>query len=383
MSVVLLILKILGITLLCILGLIILVLLLVLFAPIRYKVKGAYNEDIDGLVKIRWLFAGVKTTAVKKGDDSLSVLAKVTVFGIPIKKIQVVGGDKEAGTDGHVKPGKKDKKNKKKKGKKEELAVNTVQQTGDQTATEVNEENTPSLGLTGITDGLSGNLTEFSQGTQEDISQGAQEELTEADLEIMGPDAQPEDKKAAKARKKAEKKAAKEAKKAEKAAKKAAKEGSGAEGEEKEKKNIADRIDDIYDKVEGALDKVSEKTEKIVVKKNHVVEFLDRPYTQNTIRRGKKVLKKLFKNLLPRKGDVNLLFGLKSPASTGNILGKVSMFYPFYYRWLHITPEFHEQKIEADLWCKGRIHIGCFAIPALFLYLSKDFKKTMNLAKKI
>ena len=49
MSVVLLILKILGIALLCIIGLVIVLLLLVLYAPIRYKVKGVYNEDIDGL----------------------------------------------------------------------------------------------------------------------------------------------------------------------------------------------------------------------------------------------------------------------------------------------------------------------------------------------
>ena len=380
MSVVLLILKILGIALLCIIGLVIVLLLLVLYAPIRYKVKGVYNEDIDGLVKIRWLFAGVKTTAVKKGEDGLSVLAKITVFGIPIKKLQIVGGDKNADGSGHVKPDKPGKKDKKKKKKKQKKAEEIPASTGEQITAAVDDTaQTGTLGMQGITDGLNETVTRFSaeaQGTED--SGPAPVDINE---EISSEESL-DDKKAEKARKKAEKKAKKEPKKAEKAAKKAAKEGSGASGEA-EKKNIADRIDVIYDKVVGVMDKVSEKTEKIVVKKNHISEFLERPYTQNTIRRGKKVLKKLFKNLLPRKGNVNLLLGLKSPSSTGNILGKVSMFYPLYYRWLHITPEFHEKKIEADLWCKGRIHIGAFAVPALFLYLSKDFKKTMNLAKKI
>ena len=95
------------------------------------------------------------------------------------------------------------------------------------------------------------------------------------------------------------------------------------------------------------------------------------------------MLKKVFKNLLPRKGNANVLFGLKTPEKTGAMLGNVCMFYPLYHKWLHITPEFYEKKIEADLWFKGRIFIGSMAIPALFLVLSKDFKRTRNLAKKI
>ena len=64
MAVFLTILKILGIVLLCIIGLILLIVLLVLFAPIRYKLKGAYGEEIGGELKVRWLFASV----VASGD---------------------------------------------------------------------------------------------------------------------------------------------------------------------------------------------------------------------------------------------------------------------------------------------------------------------------
>lgn len=365
MGVFLTILKILGIILASLIGFIILMVLLVLYAPVRYKIKGAYNSDIDGTVKVRWLFAGVSGNVLKNDEAGMSVLVKIKVFGIPIKKLQVIGGDKEDDSGGHKKSKKeKVKKKKKNKGRDDDLKEAVSEETGTTEASRTADVVTSDPG-----------------GSQPDtpVSENVQASDMNAEVADDSVDESVIDKKAEKKRRKAEKKAEKEAKKAaKKAAKEAGKPAGDAEG-----KNIADRIDVIYDKTEAILEKVSAKTEMIKTKKNHILEFFDRPYVQKTIKRGKKVLRRLFKNLLPRKGDVNLLIGLKSPSSTGEILGKVSMFYPLYYRWLHITPEFHEQRIEADLWCKGRMHIGSFAVPALFMYLSRDFKKTMNLAKKI
>lgn len=380
MGVFLTILKILGIVLASVLGLIIILLLLVLYAPVRYKLKGAYNGDVDGTVKVRWLFAGIKSTIVKNDEKGMSVLVKLKIFGIPIKKIQVLGGDKDADSGGKDKKTRKKEKDKKKKKKKKD------KDSGQEIT--VIDPGTPELdeiidgGAGEYKPGADGHVFSGSDNSGQDSGSGinALSDGSDSELPVLS---EKEQKKAEKKRKKAEKKAAREAKKTAKKAAKEAKAADGSESEPDEKKNIADRIDVIYDKTEEILGKVSEKTEMIRTKKNHIIEFFDRPYVQNTIKRGKKVLRRLFKNLLPRKGDVNLLLGLKNPASTGQIVGKVSMFYPYYYRWLHLTPEFHEQKIEADMWCKGRIHLGSFAIPALFLYLSKDFKKTMNLAKKI
>ena len=409
MGVFLTILKILGIILASLLALIIVLILLVLYAPVRYKLKGAYNGDADGKVKVRWLFAGVQSDIVKNDEVGMSVLVKIKFFGIPIKKMQVLGGDKKDDSGGKAKKSKKEKVKKKKlkkdKNTDQQITVidpgapelDDVPTGGDANSIAVqsdgNVQNTGSVG-SGASDSvsgtdvintvtgdnvISGNSDVNGPATNDPVlNEPSIDEFSDIDdLLDESQLSEKERKKAEKKRKKAEKKAAKEAKKA---AKKAA---ADAEGEDSGKKNIADRIDVIYDKAESVLDKVSEKTEMVRTKKNHIIEFFDRPYVQNTIKRGKKVLRRLFKNLLPRKGDVNLLLGLKNPASTGQIVGKVSMFYPYYYRWLHLTPEFHEQKIEADMWCKGRIHLGSFAIPALFLYLSKDFKKTMNLAKKI
>ena len=62
MSVFLLILKIIGIALLVILGLIVVIALLALFCPFVYRVKGSYHEKNHALNidEIRWPLAGVK-----------------------------------------------------------------------------------------------------------------------------------------------------------------------------------------------------------------------------------------------------------------------------------------------------------------------------------
>ena len=348
MAVFLTILKILGIVLLCIIGLILLIVLLVLFAPIRYKLKGAYGEEIGGELKVRWLFASVVASG-DKAEDGIHAAAKIKVFGIPIKKIKLMGDE-----TGH---GDKKSKKKKKQNKNDSLPETSVTENTGTAAP-------PGENVQAVTSGEAG-------------ENAADPNINEAELseyeDVFGDG---EDKKSKKKKKKDKKKDKKD--------KKADGEKADGEGtEDSEKKTFSDRIYDLTDKVYDLTDKASDTANKLSVKKNHVLEFLDRPYTKNTIRRGKKVLKRVFKNILPRKGDVRLLLGLKSPDKTGELIGKLCRFYPFYYKWLHLTPDFYEKKIEADVWCKGRIHLGSMAIPAALLYFSKDFKKTMNLAKKI
>ncbi|MCR5147632.1 MAG: hypothetical protein K6C35_01565 [Eubacterium sp.] len=338
MAVFLMILKILGIILLCIIGLVLLIVLLALFAPVRYKVNGAYGEEIGGKVNVRWLFASVAATGGKK-EKGMDVVAKIKVFGIPIKKMVIMGENDS-----------KDRKKKLNKKKKKDDTGTDASLT-QETSLDPLDQTIPSTGL--------GENTPTGLNPDEEPLNLTADDFFADEKEVK-----------------------KNQKKAKKAKKKEKKKDKNPEGE-KEKKTIGERIEAISDKIYDTTDKIAEKKDSLAVKKNHIFEFLDRPYVKNTIKRGKKLIKKVFKNILPRKGDVNVILGLKSPDKTGEITGKIYMFYPLFYKWLHLTPEFHEKKIEADVKCKGRIYIGSMAIPAALLYFSKDFKKTMNLAKKI
>ena len=90
------ILKIIGIVLACIVGLILLVVLLVLFVPVRYRLSGeGENAAITAQGKVSWFLGLVKAIADYR---ELDVSFLVAVFGIAIKKghLKDLIGSKEA-----------------------------------------------------------------------------------------------------------------------------------------------------------------------------------------------------------------------------------------------------------------------------------------------
>ena len=134
---------------------------------------------------------------------------------------------------------------------------------------------------------------------------------------------------------------------------------------------------------EEVIDKIEDNWDKMNRKMSHLQQFWERPATQRTWERLKKILGKWLKHLKPTKAKVDMHFGFTSPATTGSMLGYMARFYPLYGNWLTIYPDFYYKVFEAEGFVKGRIRIGTFAIPALFLYLRKDTRRTIKLAKKI
>ena len=85
MSVVILILKIIGIILLAVLGLVLLAVFSLLLVPVRYRIIGAMQESIDVKLRISWLLH-IVSFSINYRDKEMS--QKLRVFGIPVK----VGG---------------------------------------------------------------------------------------------------------------------------------------------------------------------------------------------------------------------------------------------------------------------------------------------------
>ena len=57
--------------------------------------------------------------------------------------------------------------------------------------------------------------------------------------------------------------------------------------------------------------------------------------------------------------------------------------YPYTYKWLNITPDFYRKGVEGTIDLKGKLRLASIIFPALRILLSRDFKRTMKLAKKI
>lgn len=146
---------------------------------------------------------------------------------------------------------------------------------------------------------------------------------------------------------------------------------------------ISDKADEVLDKTDEKLDLVDKKYNEIMVKVDHVLQFLDRDYVERTIERALKIVKRLFGTIKPKKSKGYLHMGLKSSADTGMMLGKIAAFYPMYGRWLTIEPDFYNKVIEGELDIKGRIYLFRVVGPALRMVLTRDFWRTYKLAKKI
>ena len=146
--------------------------------------------------------------------------------------------------------------------------------------------------------------------------------------------------------------------------------------EEQEKKSFGEKVNDT-------LDKINKKKDFVLTKKDHIEQFLDRPYVQKTIERVKKALVKILKSIMPKKGRAYLHIGFDDPADTGELIGLVSPFCFLYMHWLNIEPDFEKKVLEGDLFIKGRIFIISIVAPAIRIAISRDFWKTYKLAKKI
>ena len=122
---------------------------------------------------------------------------------------------------------------------------------------------------------------------------------------------------------------------------------------------------------------------EILTKLDHIKQFLEKDYVQNTIKRVFKMLKIFVISMRPRKGEGYIDIGLKSAYDTGNLMAMIAPYYPIYGSWLAVNPYFNEQKIEGKLSIKGRVFVCVIAFPAIGLVLTKDFRKTVALARKI
>ena len=110
------ILKIIGIVLACIVGLVLLLLLLVLLVPIRYRFSGdGMNADIQAEGKASWLF-GLLSASIRFAEKKL--LYRVSVVGISLKKGDLLNPEKSVPEETDLEPQilkpQKDKKEEKK-----------------------------------------------------------------------------------------------------------------------------------------------------------------------------------------------------------------------------------------------------------------------------
>ena len=340
-SVLLTILKVIGIILLCVLGLVLLAVLLVLFCPISYRLSAVHNEQ-ETVANVKVGFLIIKALANFTKGEGLNYCVKALFF-----KVFPRGSSKEE--DDGV-----------------DLLEDYLEEHDDDDITiditNESEDSDEDLGLPEPDfESEESNESQEDESLEDDnilIDQFLEEEDSVSESpeeEIDGLEA------------------------SEESAEKISFKQKVSDGIDK----AADKVDEVLDKADQKVDEVDKKYNDIMVKVDHVLQFLDRDYVERTIKRVLNIVKRLFGTIKPKKSKGYLHMGLKSSADTGMMLGKIAAFYPMYGRWLTIEPDFYNKVIEGEIDIKGRIYLFRVVGPVLRMALTRDFWRTYKLAKKI
>ena len=326
LHVLLLILKITGIVIACILGLVILIVAAVLFVPVRYKADADYHGEFKAHAKMSWL--GILRVLVSY-DEELAIKAKALFITI------------YSNNDNKEKSSKHKKSEKKKLKQPEEKNIFSVNDEEAKKLTE-NEEKPQIKMAEAVSDTKED--TQAVKNNVEDIKESA-ESLKETVSEDESGDTQKK----------------------------------SFFDKVKDKcfviytkiKEIIKLIKDTVKKVSGAADRLKEKVSK-------AKEFVTDEDNKALFHFFVEQLKALIKVIRPKKYRINARLGFEDPATMGKVLAYISIFYGMSGVDLSLEPVFGENVKEGSIFLKGNICIFSVLLIALRVYRNEQFKKFIS-----
>ena len=325
LSVLLMILKVLGMILLILLGTILLLILLVLFVPVRYQImlhrKVGEEAPVAAKVKATWLLHALN--AAVSYPEAAFLRVRIFCFTIfrsdkPKKTMQKDNTQKEAV--------------KKKNAKKDTVQKEVIQEETAKTVRKDEEKET---------DG------------QKNVERKASDENQKEKNSYI-----------------------------EEAAPK-------KQEEEPKKGRKVNKLFDFLKKLWSVFKNIKYTIIKICDKIKHIVKNIQyylKIVQSDTFHRAWVVCSgqvfSLIKSILPRKIRGNLIIGAGDPASTGQILAIYGILYPLLGNHIDIVPDFEQQIIEGDLLVKGRITVFKALKMAWIVYFNKDLRRLIKLFKR-
>ncbi|MCD8325987.1 MAG: hypothetical protein LUC90_04690 [Lachnospiraceae bacterium] len=360
------ILKIIGVILLVLLGLILLVLCLVLFAPVKYRAKGAkHPEEMYVSAFISYLRPLVRVRVSYPGDPVLSV--KVLWFDL-LKP-------REEKKDSRGRPAKK-------KAKKKPSAKKTDQkQRNEKKASAEKKSASASAEMSANTKSKIVYSTETFRGEDEAVSREKAEKSASQEKAEKEKSASQE--KAAKEKATSHEKEAKdtaasqETDEKEKATyhEKAEKEKAASPRDTKEKsssgesknKRPADDFDDSDDKAENRLVKIAAFLWQY---KEMYPDVLGKVF-------------RALKTVLPRKCNIHLIFGTGSPETTGYLYGAYCALGEYLPGTVEFEPVWMESYLDVDFELSGKIRVIHFVTAAVKIIADKRVRHFISEIRRI
>lgn len=323
LHILLLILKIIGIVLLCLLGVLVLGIVCALFVPVRYRVEAVRKEGegeppVILRVKVTWLLHFVNL--VLRFDGSLFVRARImiiTLFRMPKKERRI---------------------------KKEKRGTKNV--TGP-------EE------------------TAGNEGAREESGKDASAEQAES------PETTPEKQERAKVQPEESIETAKED-----APEKKPSFLDKLRAVPEILRGVFSKIKGLFENIQYTIRKFCDKIKSASDTIEYYRGVIEGESFQRSFALCKGELLRIGKSLKPQKFQARLIVGMDDPAATGQILAYCGMLYPLLGGYVDVAGDFERKRLEGHVLVKGKLRFFTFLRVAVRVYFNKDIRKLYKLLKK-
>ena len=402
MSIILTILKVIGIILLIILLIILAILLLVLFVPIRYSAGGRKEGDVlEFSGKVTWLLRAV-TVQIGYEPGRAGLTKDLRIFGISLFKLR----DK-------LRSGKKGSVSAESAG-----GGSTEKASGDEIALLEAEEAKPDPGTGTEAAGAEASPAEadLGKGDSEPLFEDGGEASTaqkepHEEVPFAQPEseeiplAQPEEEEVPFAKPEGEEVPAEQTGDVEKPE-------AGVSRVRAVYKKLTDRLFSVLSgialRLNGIvgklfnlvlkvfiricllpitivekLDKILRKIGSICRKIGAVYDFFFDERVQAFLSQIMGLIRKLIGHVLPKKLIGYVRFGLDDPGYTGRVLAAVAPFYPKYGKSFSVQPDFEDLVLEGKAELKGRVYLFYVAYIGLRAILNGNLKYVIRQFKKL
>lgn len=338
--IILLILKIAGIILLSVLGLILLLLAAVLFVPVTYRVQAEKEESVRIRAAGGWMFRMLSVHYLLEGEERDLVFR---LFGIPIYR---PWAEKKDGEPKKRKP-KKKKKARKQAVKKKEQPPEPPSGKSSEPSSEPPDENR--------TEPPSGMPDENKPAPPEFPAREPERDAeAEAGRGCQASDGDSWKREAA---------------------------SQAADGTDQKRESVfrkaayairrfCDRIRHIW----NACLKIPRKIRSLLDRKDQFLEFWDLEEHRQARSAIWKEFLYLRDKLRPKKVKGYIHFGFEDPSATGICMGAASVLYAWYPDQFELRPDFEQEILEGQLFFRGRLRLYALVLIALRVWFNRDIR---------
>ena len=168
---------------------------------------------------------------------------------------------------------------------------------------------------------------------------------------------------------------------------------SGDEKTEAEKESIASRVEKkyeksvkwlqkIYHKIKYTFKKICDTIRSLLEKKDTLLEFIEDEIHRSAFFAALMELRRLLRFLKPKRLEADIHFGFEDPSITGKVLGLISMIYPFLGKHTNIQPDFEHRVLEGDIAISGKLRVLYVVIVGWNLIWNKNVRTTFRHIRK-